>query len=146
MPVGAFATHGSCQGLDVELVHWTWAEPEAPLEKPSTFLRGKSDPGVSNIHQTSQGKGKSRLGHSSSSPHSQDRLVRRTPSLAQSTAPELLQQDLGLMGPGCFQVMMPTVGLGCAPSTGNLLSCRETAPHKESSSVFIVALAQPCDR
>lgn len=24
------------------------------------------------------------------------------------------------MGPGCFQVMMAMVGLGCAPSTGSL--------------------------
>lgn len=66
LPVGVFDTHGARQGSDVELVPWTWAEPEAPLEESSTLLRGKSNPEVSNIHQTSRGKGQSRPGHSSS--------------------------------------------------------------------------------
>lgn len=86
------------QGLDVELVHWARAEPEAPLEKSSTLLRGKSNPEISSIHQTSQGKGKSKLGHSSSSPHSQDRLVRKAPSLAQTIAPRAPPAGPGLDG------------------------------------------------
>lgn len=47
------------------------------------------------------------------------------------------------MGPGCFQVTMPTVGLGSAPSTGSPLSCRRAVPHKDSSSVFIGPCPSP---
>lgn len=102
LPVGVFDSHGTRQGLDVELVPWTWAEPEAALEESSTLLRGKSNPEVSNIHQTSRGKGQSRPGHSSSSHLSEDRLVRRTPSLAQPTAPAASPAGAGVNGARLF--------------------------------------------
>lgn len=144
VPLGAFATHRTRQGLDVELVHWAWAEPEAPLEKSSTLLGGRATQTFQ--HPTDlRGKGKSRLGHSSSSQQSQGRLGRRTPPLAQTTAPRT-PPGAGANGARLFPGHPAHAGAGMCSQHWEPSLLQENSSSQGQQQCIYRALSQPCHR
>ena len=78
LPAGVFNTHGTCRGLDVSWFLEHGQSLKLLWRYPGPFLGGRATHRLSNVNEISRRKGKSRLGHPSSSQHAEDRLAGRT--------------------------------------------------------------------